>query len=183
MENADVIKLRDILRKTGDNNNTPLRVYIDNSFIIIDESNKFEFTKWDDDNGILYSFKLININTDKYPNNKSQAISVFACPYDQIQDMEIPYLPIKDIDDLVDNIKESGCNFSDDYKNLIKHTFSDILHPDRITLSPSDINTIIGPNSVNEKDDYYKGKYTQNYKETRLHAEYNEAVKNNSSGD
>ena len=54
MENADVIKLRDILRKTGDNNNTPLRVYIDNSFIIIDESNKFEFTKWDDDNGILF---------------------------------------------------------------------------------------------------------------------------------
>lgn len=182
MEKSEVIKLRETLRKTGSKQNTPLRIFSNNSFTIIDESNIFEFTKWDDANGILYSFKLINPNNDKHPNNKSGAVSLFAVPYDRIEAIEIPYLPIDDIDDLVDNMKENNCTFSDDYKNLIKHTFKDILHPDRITLSPSDINTIIGPDSVNDKDDYYKGKFTENFIETRRHAEHNEFIKNNSGG-
>lgn len=158
MENEQVISLRDTLKA---NKNLPLRIFIDNSFQIIDESNKFQFTKWDDDNGILYSFKMVHLNMDKSPNNNHQAISLFAVPYEMIQAMEICYLPISDIDDVIESIKDGGCTFSDEFKKLIIHTYTEVLAPDRITLSPSDINSILGPGAVNDKDDYYYGKYTE----------------------
>ena len=58
MDKAQVIKLRDEL-KCG--KNLPVRVLINNSFTIIDESHHLQFTKWDDTNGILYSLRLINV--------------------------------------------------------------------------------------------------------------------------
>ena len=106
MENEQVISLRDTLKAKK---NLPLRIFIDNSFQIIDEGNKFQFTKWDDVNGILYSFKMVHLNMDRSPNNKHQAISLFAVPYEMIQAMEVSYLPIEDIATIISSIRESGC--------------------------------------------------------------------------
>ena len=183
MENSDIISLRDTL-KAG--KNLPLRIFIDNAFQIIDESNKFQFTKWDDTNGILYSFKMVHLNMDRCPNNKHQSISLFAVPYEIIQAMEISTLPISDIGTVIDSIKDNGCTFSDEFKKAIIHTYTEVLAPDRITLTPSDINSILGPNVVNDKDDYYYGKYVESDKETQRYREHNKYVdevnNSNSSG-
>ena len=176
MTKEEVIKLRDTL-KCG--KNIPLRVLSNNSFFIIDESNVLQFTKWDDANEILYSFRMVNPNVDITPSNKQQLISLVAVPYDRIEAIEVPYLPISEIETMCDSIKNSGCPFSDDFKKLIEHTFIEALHPDRITLTSSDINSIIGPGAVNDKDDYYYGKYTESNKETLRYRDRNNEVDNN----
>ena len=173
MENEQVISLRDTLKAKK---NLPLRIFIDNSFQIIDEGNKFQFTKWDDVNGILYSFKMVHLNMDKSPNNKHQAISLFAVPYEVIQSMEISFLPIDEVSNVIDSIRTSGCQFGEDFEKVIIHTFKEVLAPDRITLTPSDINSILGPNAVNDKDDYYYNKYIESAKETQRYKEHNNYV-------
>lgn len=174
----EIIRLRNTL-KCG--KNIPLRILSNNSFFIIDESNVLQFTKWDDTNKVLYSFRMVNPNADITPSNRQQLISVVAVPYDRIEAMEAPYLPIDDIETICDAIKSSGCSFSDDFKKLIKHTFVEALHPDRITLSSSDINSIIGPGAVNDNDDYYYGKYKESNKETLRYRDRNAEANNNSN--
>lgn len=176
MEKDEVIKLRDTLKC---NKNIPLRVFSGNGFSIIDESNVLQFTKWDDANGILYSFRMVHPSIDKTPSNRQQLISLIAVPYERIELIEIPYLPVDMIETACNYIKDSGCSFSDDFKNLIKHTFTEILHPDRITLTSSDINSIIGPDAVNDKDDYYYGKYKESSKETLRYKDRNSEISNN----
>ena len=173
MKNEQVISLRDTL-KAG--KNYPLRISVDNSLQIIDEANKFQFTKWDDINGILYSFKMINLNMDRCPNNNNQAISIISLPYELIQSMEISFLPIDEISNVIDSIRTSGCQFGEDFEKVIIHTFKEVLAPDRITLTPSDINSILGPNAVNDKDDYYYNKYIESAKETQRYKEHNNYV-------
>lgn len=173
MENEQVISLRDTLKAKK---NLPLRIFIDNSFQIIDEGNKFQFTKWDDVNGILYSFKMVHLNMDRSPNNKHQAISLFAVPYEIIQAMEVSYLPIEDIATVIGSIREAGCVFGEDFEKTIIHTYKEVLAPDRITLTPSDINSILGPDVVNDKDDYYYNKYVEASKETQRYKDHNDYV-------
>mgnify|MGYP003533966772 FL=1 len=185
MEKEDVIKIRTAI-KAG--KNLPVRVFVDNAFTIIDESQTFQFTKWDDDNGILYSFRLIDPQSDKIPNNIEQAVSVYSTSYANIQAIETPVVPMKDMDSLFGTIEATGCKFSEDFKSLIKHAFTEVLHHDRYQLSSSDINSILGPNTVNDKDDYYYNKFTENFKETRRYADRNAAIdeankKDGSSGD
>ena len=82
MERDAVISLREKL-KAG--KNLPVTVFIDNMFETINEASMYQFTKWDDENAILYSFRLINPVFDKIPSNREQAIRVFAVDYECIQ--------------------------------------------------------------------------------------------------
>lgn len=180
MTKAQIISLRDKL-KCG--KNFPLRLTTTDHLTIIDESNKMQFTKWDDTNGIVYSFRLINPIDDITPNNSSNAISVTAVSYNDITSMEIVFLPLSELDTFFTSLVSSGCNMSDEYKALIKHTFASILHPDRYQLPPTVIANLLGDDAVNAKDDYYAGKYVESTKETlryaKQNAEIDEANSNN----
>ena len=181
MEKDQVIKLRDDL-KCG--KNLPLRIYIDNSFTIIDESNTFHFTKWDDENAVLYSFRLIDINgSDHNPSDKQNSISFFAVPYEMIQAMMIPVLPLTELDSLFDSLSSGGCPFSDDFKKLIKHTYERALHPATYTMDSSMITSMLGDGAVNDKDDYYAhpGKFTEPFRETLRYKNRNDEIKNKNS--
>lgn len=175
MEKAQVIKLRDEL-KCG--KNIPLRILINNSFTIIDESHRLHFTKWDDTNGILYSFRLMDIRgTDRALSNRN-AISVFSVSYDTIEAIEIPVMPLEDLDALFNSLGNGGCTFSNDYKNLIKNSYAEALSPSNFRLSPTDLNNILGPGAANDKDDYYNhpSKFVQSAQETNRYREYNQKI-------
>lgn len=175
MLKEDVIKLRTAL-KCG--KNIPLRILINNSFTIIDESSKFQFTKWDDTNGMLYSFRMVDMQTDTLPNNKGNCISFFVVSYDTIEAIEIAQLPVGELDNLFSSLGAIGCTFNEDFKNLIKRTYTEIFHPDRYQLSPSDTNTILGPGAVNDRDDYYYGKYEEPFLETKRYNDRNNYISN-----
>lgn len=176
MEKDTVIKLRNAL-KCG--KNLPIRVLINNSFTIIDENHKLQFTKWDDENGLLYSFRLVDPASDRYPNNKNKMISFFVVSYNTIEAIEVPLLPLSELDNICDSLESINCpEISADFRGLMKNTFNDILSDDRVNLYPSDINTLLGPNSVNDKDDYYNSKYTENYQETKRYKKYNDDITN-----
>jgi hypothetical protein len=181
MQKEEVITLRNTLKTVE---NFPLRVFIDNGNTIVDESLKTQFTKWDDNNGILYSFRLIGMQEDSAPNNREQAISLIAIDYDTIQAMEISRLPIGKIAACIDGLNKSGAGIGDEFKNLIVSTFTKLLTTDRSSLSPSDMNRIISsstlqsdaPDAVNEKDDYYAGKFTESRQETLAVNRYNASI-------
>lgn len=180
MDKDKVIKLRDALKA---DKNLPLRILIDNGFTTIDESYHLQFTKWDDTNGILYSFRLVDMNRDRIPSNKANSIAVFAVEYESIQCMELAVLPLKDLDAVFDGISDSGCTISDAFRNLIKGTFEYVLSSDRYELSPTTLSNILGPNAVNDKDDYYAqpGKFTESFKETIRYRKHNEDITSNNS--
>jgi hypothetical protein len=181
MQKEEVITLRNTLKTVE---NFPLRVFIDNGNTIVDESLKTQFTKWDDNNGILYSFRLIGMQEDSAPNNREQAISLIAIDYDTIQAMEISRLPVGKIAACIDGLNKSGAGIGDEFKNLIVSTFTKLLTTDRSSLSPSDMNRIISsstlqsdaPDAVNEKDDYYAGKFTESHQETLAVNRYNASI-------
>lgn len=175
MTKDQVIKLRNEL-KCG--KNIPLRILINNSFTIIDESNNLQFTKWDDTNGILYSIRLVDMNIDNIPSNRENSVTVFAVSYDTIEAMEIPILQMKDIDDLFAYLGAGGCVFGDDFQKLIKNTFEQVMHPDRFRLNPSDIAQLLGPDSINAKDDYYNhpSKFVDSFKETVRYNKHNKDI-------
>lgn len=177
MEKNEVIKIRDEL-KCG--KNIPLRIHIDNNFTIIDESHTLQFTKWDDVNGILHSFKLVDINsTDHNPSDRENAISVFSVTYEMIQAIEAPVFPVDDLDALFSGLEAGGCTpFGSGFKELIKHTYKYALHPDRYRLSPTDMVNNLGEGSVSDKDDYYNhpSKFTESFKETIRYAEHNKKI-------
>lgn len=188
MEKSDVIKMRTAL-KGG--HNWPLKVMVDNNHTVIDEAGKLEFTKWDDDNEMLYSFRLPDMQTDRFPNNVGQFISVFAIHYDYIQAMEVSAMPISKFGDLFGTLADAGCNMSETFKTKIQGVFTDALKTDRVNLTPTDINYMLDatdPKAVSDKDDWYNGKFTQNFAETRQKALLNkqaeeEAVENESEDD
>lgn len=169
MQISEVIELRNKL-KAG--NNWPLVVRIDNAFRIIDESNSCQFTKWDDANGILYVYSLADPTTATSPRNTGNTISLFAVPYENIQSMET-VIHLKDLGTSIDSI---GC-ISNEWKDRIIRLFTKILHPDLVNLSRSDINKatglVDGYKALDDSDDYYEGRYTQSFAETRRMAEHN----------
>ena len=180
MSKESVIALRDAL-KGG--KNLPLRVYGDNNFVIVDESLPFQFTKWDDTNGILYTFRLMSMDQTVYPSNVEQSISVAGILYDFIQVMENVPLSLGNLDSVFTSMESSGISFGTNFKDKIKHVFTEALHPDRWGMTPEHINNMHGDKVRADFDSYYAGKFKENFKETRDYAlrnnEIDEANNNN----
>ena len=171
MEKSQVIKMRNTL-KAG--KNWPLVIYIDNSFRIIDESNTLEFTKWDDENGILYNYSLTNPILSNTPSNIDGGVSLFATDYEMIQSMEVASININDLETSIDSLG----TISDEWKKRIIERFKTALDPQLVNLRRSDINKAMGlangAKALNDNDDYYAGRYTQPFAETRQMAKHNE---------
>lgn len=167
MEKSQVIEIRDKL-KAG--KNLPILVYIDNLPKNIDESNVLQFTKWDDENGILYSYSLTDPIMEKSPSNIGGGITLFATGYENIQSMEVSRIPINMLGDSIDSL---GC-IGEEFKKRIIEVFTSILDPNIDKLDYSNINNLVGQKVFNTNDDYYAGKYTESFAETRLMAQHNE---------
>ena len=161
MDTATVIKMLTIL-KAG--KNFPLRMTTTDHATTIDESKAFQFTKWDDTNEILYSFRLVNMIDSISGSNRDQSMSVMAIAYADITSMEIVNLPLSKLEDVFESLDSNGCQMNDDFKNLIKHTFESALHPGRYQLPPTLIKEMLGKGSVNDNDDYYAGKFVPSSK-------------------
>lgn len=171
MEKDKVIALRTAL-KGG--KNIPLRVYVDNAFRIVDESNKLQFTKWDDTNGILYSFAITDPVSSKMPSNEEQCVSMFAVDYEYIECMEAVFVPLKDFDAVIGTIEASGATMSDNFKAAMKSVFTGALNFNNPNMSPTDINKLYKIDDfVDAKDDWYNDKFKESFKETRQKAEIN----------
>ena len=170
MEKADVIKVRDTL-KAG--LNLPLVIYIDNTFLLIDESKTFQFTKWDDENGILYNYALTNPIKEQSPSNIGGSITLFAVGYEHIQAMEVSRLNLTTLEKTIDSIG----TISKEWKDKIIKMFAGALEPNRAELSAKDINTLMGAGFLNDKDDYYNGRFTQSFAETVYTNRYNDSIK------
>ena len=172
MEKDVVIQVRDKL-KAG--KNWPLIIYIDNTFRLINESNVLQFTKWDDDNGILYSYSLTDPRLEKSPSNIGGGISLFAVAYEHIQAMEVVRMNLKDLGDSIDSL---NC-ISKEWKERIIKRFETALNPDVVNLTARDINkamgVIDGQKALNDNDEYYEGRFTQSFAETIHTNRYNEA--------
>ena len=161
-----VIKMRNAL-KAG--RNLPLRVYADNTFVIVDEAAEAAFTKWDDDNGIIYYFRLQNPFDSKGAGAAySQCISVSAIKYEFIQAMEVAPMPIKHIDEIFNSIdaETSNCKLKPEFKEQIKYVFNKYLSSENIPMSSMVRNAYIGAKVHPEFDDYYSGYMYENRKET-----------------
>ena len=163
MEKANVIKVRDKL-KAG--KNWPLLVYIDNTFRLINESNALQFTKWDDENGMLYSYSLTDPRLEKSPSNAGGGISLFAVSYENIQAMEVVRMNLQDLGNSIDSL---NC-ISTEWKERIIKRFEMALNPDVVNLTARDINkamgVIDGKKALNDNDEYYENRFTQSFAET-----------------
>lgn len=157
MDKADVIKMRTAL-KGGIN--LPLLIHLDNVSAIIDERATTQFTIWDDDNEFLYAFRLGGLAEATIPSNRSETISLYCIHYDFIQAMSIPELPLNDLDDVFATIEASGKTFKPGMKELITHTYESLLKGDYVNMTHAGINELIG-SKLNDKDDYYNGKFTE----------------------
>ena len=140
-------------------------------FETINEASMYQFTKWDDENAILYSFRLINPVFDKIPSNREQAIRVFAVDYECIQCMELSTLRLADLGDVVDSIG----GIDPKAKAGMINAFNKLLDPNRFEINNKDYNEIYGSN-LDTSDDYYDGKMSQSEAETRRYKEHNKLV-------
>ena len=177
MEAEKVISMRDTL-KNGQN--FPLIVYINNMYRLIDESVTLQFTKWDDKNHVLYVFSLSDPNISRTPSNINNELSVFAVDYEVIEAMEISRLPHKYLNSVLTKVSTEGTPIKDEVKQGVIDMFDRACDPTRVNLGPTDMNRIMGVRdgrtAVNDRDDYYEGKFTENYAETRRTADYNKYV-------
>lgn len=178
MNKDKVIKMRTALKAGG---NLPLLIFIDNDFKVIDEGATGHFTFWDDQNGILYSLEYVSILKDRMPTN-TKNVSMFAVDYDCIQCMQLASIPLdspdsekKDLDDLFATLKASGKDVSDERIALIKNFYNKVLDPNEIGVNNTYLNGLLG-SDLNEKDDYYNGRFTENFKETTRHRERNKEI-------
>jgi len=161
-----VIKMRDAL-KAG--RNLPLRVYADNTFIIVDESSEAAFTKWLDDVGILIYFRLQNIFDAKGVGAAySQCISVGAIKYEFIQTMEVAPMPLVHLDEIFDSIDSvtTDNKLKPEFKEQIKYVYNKYLSKDNIPMGPKYRNAYLGAKVLPEGDDYYNGYMYEARKET-----------------
>ena len=90
-----------------------------------------------------------------------------------IQAMEAPTINLEELPNSIDSL---NC-ISSEWKQRIIERFKLALNPDLIAVSRRDINMAMGlvnnQKALNDNDDYYAGRYTQPFKETRLMAERN----------
>lgn len=179
MTKDEVIKLRTALKGGY---NLPLRIFIDNSFAIIDESLVLNFTKWDDSNGFLYVFRLLNPQQSTNPSDIASSIQCFATSYEMIQAMETVQLPLNSIDSVFGTMEASGMSIPNQenwnkLKDNMKYAFAEALgmKPD---LTHRELNAMHGSKyATNDKDEYFEGRFTESFKETRDKVEYNEYIK------
>jgi len=173
MEKDKLIKMRTAL-KAG--KNIPVRVFLDNNNGVIDETNKLQFTKWDDDNGIIYVYRLLSPQLMQSPQNSEGELTCFAYDYECIQGMEIARLPLSLLGESIDSL---GC-ISAQYKEHIISMFTEALDPNRVNMYPTDINKMMGiidgHKSINDDDSYYEGKFTEPFKETLSVRERNKYI-------
>ena len=155
--------------------NIPLRIIFDNQFNV-DESSVFTYVKWDDNNGIIYIFRLPNFSDSTNPNNIPNAFQVFSAPYDKIWYL-VATTPMQFIDDVFESIEANGCVFREGFKEYIKTGLTEAMHPNRWRMEHADINAISGFKATDESTMYYMGKFPEPFKETREHAEYNQWIK------
>lgn len=155
-----VIAMRTAL-KAG--KNLPLLVFGDNAFVIVDESKEAAFTKWDDTNGILYYFRLLNPQHEQgFTNETAKAISVSAIKYEFIQAMEVSPMPLKFIDNLFETINQGigsgGAQMKPEFCEQIKHVFNRYTDQN-MELNPDARNAIHGVKIKSNADDYYNGRF------------------------
>ena len=181
MEKSIVIKLRDTLKQ---GKNLPLLVLVDNAFMNVNEADTARFTKWDDENGILYHWLLPTPHMQE--SYRMDTVTLYALSYEYIQGMQVVNVPVKYLGDGIDAIKASGCDISDKFKDLIINTYKNLTDPTDVPCSPVDYNNLISanrldpeaPNAVNEVNDYYYNKtFNQDINVTRRTREYNESIK------
>ena len=165
-----VVVLRDSLK--GDKN-LPLLIHSETGNAVISESNLMSFTKWDDDNGILYSFRLKNLTNTQNPSNLSNEIEVIGVPYDHISTIETAHMELKHLDGVFGSMEAHGITFKEGFKDQIKYVFKEALHPNRWGLDHSELNAMHGFEALNTKDEYYRGRFAESFKETRDTAERN----------
>ena len=173
MTNAEIISWRESLRG---GKNLPLRIIFDNQFNF-DESLTFNFIKWDDANGIVYTFSLPNPADLTSPGNQPNFVKVFSAPYDKIWYIE-SIVPMDLLDDVFKSIEDNGCTaFAAGAKERIKRVLSEAIDPKRWGLEPEDINSIHGYRIMDDNVEYYRSRFPENFKETRDHALHNQYVK------
>jgi hypothetical protein len=183
MTKAQAIAMRDTLR--GGEKNFPLRVFVCDNVTVIDETNITQITKWDDTNGVIYSFRLVSPTIADVPNNLRKEISITAVPYENIQAIEAIRVPVKDLDTIFTAI---GAAVSATEAANIKKLFDFLLSNDLTVITPTTLRAALGGNTVVAgSDDYYNGKFGENFKETRPKAEINayvdSLINNDSSSD
>ena len=170
----EVINLRNALRA---GHNYPLRINISGNSNPFDESLAMERIIWDDNNGVVYCFRLIDPQMDHLATNHAQAITLVAIDYTAIESMEVVALPIKDLDDVFTSIEEySGATLAETTKSGIKELFNGILNPNLVNLTRADLDKIDGPSFTGDKDDYYNGTYAESFKETTRYRKRNEEI-------
>lgn len=165
MEKDLLIKIRTTLKAGKD---LPIKVFIDNNFCIFDESAPLQFTIWDDDNEILYSFRLPHAYDYNLPSNsKEKVVNVTATSYEQIQYMTLASTGIKNIPDIINAIRANGKDIAAEYEQIIIDTFKLINNSNKPEVSYADINKTIKSNdALPIGDDYYAGRFTENFQET-----------------
>ena len=171
MTKEEVISIRNTLR--GGDNRFALRVFIADNITVVDESAIATSTKWDDENGFIYLFRLPSPAISDIPNNRDKKISITVIPYSNIQGIEAIMIPLDKLDSVTDNI---SCLTEDNVKNL-KSIFNRLLTSDLTELTPSNVSRISGGYTPSAgRDDYYDGRFGENFKETRPKAELNAYV-------
>lgn len=160
MTKDQVIMMRTAL-KGG--KNLPLLIHINNMYALIDERATTQFTVWDDDNEMLYLFRLVSMATETIPSNRSEAISLFCTDYATIEAMEVPQLPLSDLDDVFGTIEATGKTFKEGFKELVTNTYTALLKGQYAELTHTDLNKLIG-SKLDENDDYYNGKFVETKK-------------------
>ena len=173
MDKAGVIKWRDTL-KCG--KNYPLRIMFDNNYQA-DESIPLNYIKWDDNNGIIYVFRLTNLTDSRNPSNKGQYMSVWSAPYDLVWYLELSPFKVDKLDTLFESMESNGVVFNNpQFKENIKYAFTEATHPGRWRLDNTDLNNLTGSTVADTRDEYYRGRFVENFKETRDHALLNEYI-------
>lgn len=149
--------------------NLPLKAYGDNVHVAVDESLAFAFTVWDDDNGVLYFFRLMDVDqSQSLANVRNQSISVAAIKYEFIQVMEVAPMPISKIHNICSTIKSNSSNITlpDEFVDHMEYVFTRALSDKTADILPSDINAAHGAYLMNDDDQYYSGRFKEPYKET-----------------
>ena len=168
MTKEQVIYTRDTI-KGGDN--IPVRVSTDGGICLVDEGNAAQLVHWDDDNELLIVWRLADIQTDLYPNNEGKYISMSVVAYSEIFVIEMAYLSV----DFVQNRMEAFGVGSKYAENATK-MFKQLLRSDIANLRHEDYNRIMGAMFLNSQEEYYDGRYKENFKETRSTAANNKYV-------
>ena len=159
MTKEQVISIRKTLQA---GKNLPVRVYLDNAFSWIDEANILQFTLWDDDNELVYAFRLPPLEHGDYANsdNGGQNISLYVATYEQIQGMEVCPLPISYLPDVLDSINETR-PISKDMREHILTVYNKILKENRVDPTHEFYNNLLGSH-LDTNENYYEGKTSKN---------------------